>query len=165
MLVASNSDRKLTGKGKLFLTNKRVVFLRDGKPEKHKGFTSVELPLHLLSGSTRQTPPEFKQPIFGELLSEVTEGHDLTQLVRGRRSRLSVTGFRCKLFRRQSGACKLVCCIGTVALLRVCSMTSTDLIQATNAPNPLAGTTRWSLTFNKGRQAASVTTTAGFELQ
>lgn len=124
---ASNSQQKLNGKGKLFLTNKRLVFLRDGEPATHRGFTSVEFPLHLSSGGSRAEPPEFKQPVFGEefycmvcfslslpLFVSLYSGFITLLNVSARFCFSSVCAaiffffIRCKLFRGSGRTCKLL---------------------------------------------------------
>jgi len=59
-------DGKFSASGVFFLTNYRIVFLKSGKVESHKGFSSFEIPMNLISN------PDFKQPIFG---ANYMEGH------------------------------------------------------------------------------------------
>eukprot|EP00920_Eleutheroschizon_duboscqi_P002130 GHVT01005335.1.p1 GENE.GHVT01005335.1~~GHVT01005335.1.p1 ORF type:complete len:256 (+),score=20.36 GHVT01005335.1:411-1178(+) len=54
------------GSGDFYLTSRRVVFVRSGKPDQHRDFTSFELPLFLLQD------PKFQQPIFGANYMEGT---------------------------------------------------------------------------------------------
>lgn len=65
-LKRAHIDFKLTGPtnlkasgGEFFLSSRRIVFVKKGDVNKHKDFSSFELPLHLIS------EPKFEQPIFG----------------------------------------------------------------------------------------------------
>uniref|UniRef100_A0A0G4GDC9 GRAM domain-containing protein n=1 Tax=Chromera velia CCMP2878 TaxID=1169474 RepID=A0A0G4GDC9_9ALVE len=56
---AKTPTGKLHGNGSMFLTTKRIVFLKKGDPSRHGDFTSFEIPLAFIRD------PAFKQPIFG----------------------------------------------------------------------------------------------------
>ncbi|KAF8821837.1 putative arabinogalactan protein [Cardiosporidium cionae] len=56
---ATIGSRTYDGNGKLFLSTRRIVFVKKGSPGKHARFSSVEIPLFLASDVN------FKQPIFG----------------------------------------------------------------------------------------------------
>ncbi|KEP62170.1 UNVERIFIED_CONTAM: arabinogalactan protein, putative [Hammondia hammondi] len=65
-LKRAHIDFKLTGPttlkangGEFFLSSRRIVFVKKGDVNKHKDFSSFEIPLHLIS------EPKFEQPIFG----------------------------------------------------------------------------------------------------
>eukprot|EP00922_Rhytidocystis_sp_ex-Travisia-forbesii_P066113 GHVS01098179.1.p1 GENE.GHVS01098179.1~~GHVS01098179.1.p1 ORF type:complete len:225 (-),score=25.65 GHVS01098179.1:172-846(-) len=58
-LKAETPTGTMKGSGTFVLTSRRIVFMKDGKPEQHRDFTSFELPMHLISS------PKFEQPIFG----------------------------------------------------------------------------------------------------
>ena len=58
--------KELKGDGFIFLTNIRLVFVRDKDPATSKDFNSMEFPLHLIRHRNDTfCTPEFQQPIFG----------------------------------------------------------------------------------------------------
>jgi len=59
-------DISVKGKGMLHISDRRMVFVKDGEVSTHDGFTAYEIPFALSSsGSSHVVPPELKQPIFG----------------------------------------------------------------------------------------------------
>lgn len=63
MKVASKS---YAGKGYLFLTTARCVFIKEGKITSHKNWSSLEFPLRTIYGESGSGhPPDFHQPVFG----------------------------------------------------------------------------------------------------